>query len=220
MRGSNQVYLAGLFPGLKNCGPGTRIGLWVAGCRLDCRGCLASELRDRRAGRPVEARALGRLVAGMTAGHEGLTLSGGEPFDQAEALAETLDEMRCPASFDIMAYSGYTLAEIDSGGPERRRLLSMVDVLIDGRFREELPTEKPWRGSDNQEMRLLTPRAARYSRFVTADGNGKRQVHVGVREDGTVHFIGIPERGFLRELSDRLSRRGIREAAPDAPARR
>lgn len=209
MRGSDDIFVAGLYAGLKNCGPGARIGIWVAGCRLDCPGCLAPELRDRSAGRPVPARALGRRLRALARGHDGVTLSGGEPFDQAEALARALDELGRPPSFDVMSYSGYTLDELRSGGEERLDLLSRVDVLVDGRFRLELPTKKLWRGSANQEMRLLTPRAERYRRFLDAECDGKRRVHMRVCEDGTVHVIGIPERGFMPELSARMRQRGL-----------
>ncbi len=214
MRSSEDVYIADLFPFLNNCGPGTRIGLWVSGCELGCRGCFTPELWARSAGRPVRAGVLACRIAALAPGHDGLTLSGGEPFEQAGPLAEVLEEIRALTSLDVMAYSGYTLDEIRAGGTDRARLLSMVDVLVDGRFREDLPTARIWRGSANQEMHLLTARARRYSRFVDAEEDGRRRIHMRVSHDGRIHVVGIPGPGFMSDLSARLREKGIESTRP------
>ena len=93
-------------------GPGRRIGLWVQGCSIHCPGCVS---QDTWPSDPAKAIAVRDLVAWCrrTAGDavEGVTISGGEPFDQPVALAallRALDAWRRHArlDFDILCYSG------------------------------------------------------------------------------------------------------------------
>jgi len=92
-------------------------------------------------------------------GCTGLTVSGGEPFRQAEALERLLEAVRQDFS-DILVYTGYTLSEILDGqcGKAGKRCLSYIDVLIDGPYLEARNSpDCALRGSDNQTIHYLTP---------------------------------------------------------------
>jgi anaerobic ribonucleoside-triphosphate reductase activating protein len=187
-------------------GPGRRIGLWLEGCSIGCPGCISPELLVRREeSRSPVSRVLERIVS-LSAGHEGLTVSGGEPFDQAVALGVLLAGVRGATGLDILVYTGYTIEALRAGPPPYRELLDRVDVLIDGPFRRELANRRLWRGSDNQRMHLLTPRAGAYGPFQDAVYGDERELQFELTEGGGLLVIGIPERGFERELP-RIARR-------------
>jgi anaerobic ribonucleoside-triphosphate reductase activating protein len=111
-------------------------------------------------GELVDAGELGAAIA-STPGIEGLSVLGGEPFQQAGALAEVCRLVR-RAGLSVMVYSGYTLEELEAQrAPEVGELLGLVDLLADGRF-EQAKAERTrrWLGSTNQRLHFLT---ARYS---------------------------------------------------------
>lgn len=203
--------IAGLAVGLRNCGPGTRIGLWVQGCSLGCAGCFSWRLRDARGGIPVDGRDLAKLIARLSPGHDGLTLTGGEPFEQAGALAPLVSYVRTHTELDILSYSGFTLEEILEGPEEMRVLLRNLDMLIDGRFVEELRLAHPWMGSSNQRLHMLTPRARRKYRRALEGAEGTNVMHVGLG-DNRIHLIGVPGDDFMKRLREGLAGRGIRLA--------
>ena len=97
---------------------------------------------------------------------DGITLSGGEPFEQADAFAE-LAEMATRAGYHVMTYTGYTYEELLSGEkPDRLRLLRTTDVLVDGRFELALKNDLlPFRGSSNQRL-IDVPRSLSEGRAV------------------------------------------------------
>lgn len=93
-------------------------------------------------------------------GLDGVTFSGGEPFEQAEAVSLTIDAIRAARSSDFttFVYTGFTLDELKiSDSKHVERLLSSVDLLCAGRFDHELKdTSLLWRGSSNQELHFLS----------------------------------------------------------------
>lgn len=86
---------------------------------------------------------------------EGVTFTGGEPFEQADALAAAAAMFRA-RGLSVMSYSGYTLAEIVSLG--RRSLLEQLDILVDGEYDEQQKVHRLWRSSANQTVHFLTSR--------------------------------------------------------------
>ena len=113
---------------------------------LDAAGQL---LRDRRAGQPFTEAVRDRILD-LCAEHDGLSLSGGDPLFPANrtAVADLCRrfKQRYPDK-DIWLWTGYRHEEV-----QHLPLLQDVDVLIDGPYLKDLPTTKPWRGSDNQRL--------------------------------------------------------------------
>lgn len=131
-------------------GPGIRMVIWTQGCMHNCKGCHNPQTHDLTAGELIDSD---ELIAQMKEAQlqTGLTLSGGEPFLQSEALlpiVQAAKEMR----LNIWAYSGFTYEQLISH-EEYRNLLNYLDVLVDGKFMEE---EKDYRlkfkGSKNQRI--------------------------------------------------------------------
>ena len=144
-------------------GPGLRLIFWVQGCSLLCtRNCLNPHLLKRDGGYAAPASSLTEVLLRLARDYseaEGVTVLGGEPFDQAEALAIALAPVRA-AGLSIMAYSGHTLESLRAaGGDAVNRLLGLCDLLVDGPFIDELYDESLiWRGSSNQRILRLSDR--------------------------------------------------------------
>jgi len=174
-------------------GPGERFVIWGQGCPLRCAGCHNPGFLPfvDATWMPVCDLA-GRILA--TGKLEGVTFVGGEPFAQARALAGLAWHVR-RAGLSVMTYSGFTADELLSGVlPDASWLLCSTDLLMDGRYRRDLPTAKPWRGSDNQRLIALT---SRYRNEVERWNQPTGQdFEVRVHADGTLEVLGIPPAGL------------------------
>lgn len=141
-------------------GPGRRWAMWVQGCSLRCAECCNPEMFDPRRGEPTELAALAaRITAARQRGVEGVSFLGGEPFEQAEALAELAARARA-LGMTVMVFSGYTLGELRARD-DAAALLARTDLLVDGRYDRTRPEPAPpagrrWIGSANQTMHFLT----------------------------------------------------------------
>jgi len=135
-------------------GPGIRMVIFAQGCRHRCEGCHNPETHSFDGGRLVtvdsileQARANPLL--------DGLTLSGGDPFEQAESFAVLAREAR-KLGLNIMTYTGYTYEYIAENAPKHRgwkELLDETDILVDGRFElERRNLLLKFRGSENQRI--------------------------------------------------------------------
>jgi anaerobic ribonucleoside-triphosphate reductase activating protein len=152
-----------LRPTLHN-GPGWRVNLWVQGCQHRCtEQCLNPHFLDPAGGtmfpvRDVEVAV--RDAARSAPGPDrGLTILGGEPFEQAAQLADLLAPLRRDG-WSTMVYSGHThewlVRSPDQGIVE---LLAQTDILVDGPFLPHLYDDSlAWRGSRNQRLLCLTGR--------------------------------------------------------------
>lgn len=144
-------------------GPGRRFALWVQGCSLRCEGCCNPEMFAPERGAAEAVDALVARILG-TPGLEGVSLLGGEPFEQAAALAALSAQVRA-AGLSVMVFSGYTLEELrgrEATSPGTAALLAATDLLVDGRYLQARPERsRRWVGSTNQRLHFLS---ARYSR--------------------------------------------------------
>src|SRR5439155_5479371 len=128
------------------------------------KNCLNPHLLSAKGGYEVAA---GELIARLIElGHnyselEGVTVLGGEPFDQARGLAEVLSQVR-PRGLSTMVYTGHVFEELQRrGDPDAGALLASTDLLVDGPFIDALHDERLiWRGSTNQRVVRLTGRYA------------------------------------------------------------
>lgn len=191
------------FP-VRTLGPGVRSGLFVTGCGRGCPGCIARREAAPDPSRRVPVEALVSTLADHLArGAEGLTVSGGEPFEQPEGLAALLAHARGAGFRDILVYTGYLLEELAA---RRDPALAFVDALVDGPFLRDRPSDDAWRGSANQRLHLLGADPAlrlRYERFVAARP-ARRPLQM-VERDGALHLIGIPDARDTERILDGLA---------------
>ena len=194
-------------------GPGRRIGLWVQGCSIGCKGCVSMDTWPTDAKRAVPIAELLSWCRKVSADDlDGVTISGGEPFDQAPALQQLLTALRawCTQSaltFDILCYSGYPLKTLQQRHPQ---VLALLDAVIPEPFVDSQPPTAVWRGSANQSLVPLNALGhARYAPFVAApmtDADKRMQVAV---EGGKVWMIGIPARGDMAKVEALCASRGL-----------
>ncbi len=144
------IRIAGLVQESIVDGPGFRFTVFTQGCPHNCPGCHNPETHDPSGGREVS---LDSLVDAMRKNPllDGLTLSGGEPFMQADACARLAEEAR-GMGLNVWAYSGYTFEEL-CADPVKKQLVAACDVVVDGPFLLSQRTlEKRFRGSKNQRL--------------------------------------------------------------------
>lgn len=164
-------------------GPGERFVLWVQGCGLACDGCWNPDTWSFGPRSLVTADA---LVAELrqVRGIEGITISGGEPFAQAEGLYPFVAAAR-ELGLSVLVFTGHEVTELKS--LPARRLLELIDVLVAGRYvRAEAVHGLPLLGSANQRVHFLTQRY-----------NARDLEHVAISEahvsaDGSVLWTGFP----------------------------
>jgi anaerobic ribonucleoside-triphosphate reductase activating protein len=203
------VHLARLHPRVTTLGPGSRLGVWFQGCRLACPGCMSRDTWDPAAGEPVTVAALSAIwTDALTAGADGLTVSGGEPLDQPAGLGALLadvarirDAIRPEA--DLLVYTGYPTARARR---EQTAALRHADAVITGRYRADRPTQLVWRGSANQELVPLTPLGERRYREHLSRITDRPALQIVPGDDGTFSLVGVPRSGDLDALDGILQR--------------
>lgn len=166
-------------------GPGKRYVLWVAGCNRNCPGCIAPDSHDMTNGTAVDVGALAWEI--LMSNAEGLTISGGEPFLQAEALSELVRLIRRKQDMGVIVYTGFLHEELEAV-PGAAALLAQTDLLIDGPYIRELDDGHSLRGSSNQRVIPLT---ARYSGALSLYGVPGRSTEV-FHHGASIHYVGIP----------------------------
>ncbi len=190
------------FP-VRALGPGQRIGIWFQGCSIRCPGCMS---RDTWAAPRtfISVEALVAKVSVWLPEADGITISGGEPFDQPEALAALLAQVRLLSGCSILVYSGYPFETLRDKYPQA---LAAIDVLISEPFDGTHLQSALLRGSANQKVHCLSERGAALWRLAEADGGGGLDLIAGA--DGEVWIAGIPAPGDLEHLGRRLRMAGI-----------
>ncbi|MEI6224657.1 MAG: 4Fe-4S single cluster domain-containing protein [Deltaproteobacteria bacterium] len=187
------IRIAAVVPVTEAEGPGTRFAVWVQGCSLRCPGCCNPHMFDPAGGIATGADALLSRLDEVRDQVEGVTLLGGEPFEQAGALAPFARGVR-ERGLSLVAFTGYRLDELRADRPPGSRdLLAWIDLLVDGPYVGSLPeVDRRWSGSANQQFRFLT---GRYSPGVETivRGGPERTVELRLAPDGTLERSGWPE---------------------------
>ncbi|WKZ33565.1 MAG: 4Fe-4S single cluster domain-containing protein [Thermodesulfobacteriota bacterium] len=175
---STLLNIHAILPGSRVNGPGLRLVVFFQGCLRGCDGCFnpATHSFEEKELLPAASLIDGRMAPGV----EGLTVSGGEPFLQPRGLRELLAAARA-RGLSTLVYTGFTLEELEAG-LLTRECLPLIDVLVDGPYRIDMPekTLLP-RGSTNQRFHFLTDRYSlndlmlpgRVELFISGDGTVK-----------------------------------------------
>lgn len=182
-------------------GPGQRFTIWFQGCLLHCKGCYNPEFQPLEGGMPMTTDELLKAIL-STPGIEGVTYTGGEPFLQAEALVGLSSKIRSHG-LSIVAYSGYTMEHILKEIPGGKRLLSHLDILIDGEYDASQRASLLWRGSRNQRVRFLSDRYQEYRPLVEKEGEREVEIIVG---DSELSMTGFYDEEIWERLMERMRR--------------
>jgi anaerobic ribonucleoside-triphosphate reductase activating protein len=144
---------------------------------------------------------------------QGVTISGGEPFDQPRALKTLLTDLRREVDADIFVFSGYSFGRISE---QVASMTGLIDALMTDPFDQAAPQTLALRGSDNQRLHLLTPQGRkRFSSYERRMSKIDHRFDVMVDEDGSVWLAGIPRRADFQRLRSGLRSAGHRTAMSD-----
>jgi len=175
-------------------GPGSRTAVWVQGCTIRCAGCVNPQLFSFDGGTLLEPA---DIVSGaIAAGDEGLTLLGGEPFDQAAEVGILAEEAR-RAGLGVITFTGYQYERLREAAGGIASLLSSTDLLVDGPFMSESP--EPTRalvGSANQQFVHLTDRYRDYE-----PSHATNRVDIRVGPNGEIEVAGFLTTDRVDELA-------------------
>jgi anaerobic ribonucleoside-triphosphate reductase activating protein len=163
-------------------GPGRRTAIWMQGCRRHCPGCMLPETWSFK---PHTLIAPEAVIQRVPEDNEGITVLGGEPFEQPEALLALLKAAK-QRGLSTIVFSGYTCEELKAmPAVQRSRIFTWIDVLIDGPYEKNKRSfEVPMIGSSNQRFYFLT------DRYILADFPGNK-IEVRIRKDGTPVVNGM-----------------------------
>ena len=185
-------------------GPGRRIGIWVQGCTLHCPGCISADTWTPGLG-VTTVDAIMQAIEPWIPGADGLTVSGGEPFEQPEALEALLQGWRAQASGDVLIFTGFAFAEVE---PWLAARPGLVDAVIAGPYRREAPQTLALRGSDNQTLHMLTDAGRAFAAYDRAARPEDRRLDVMFDAEGGAWFAGVPARGDFQRLRTALKAQG------------
>ena len=167
-------------------GPGNRAVLWVHGCCFDCPGCIASSYKHGNY-KEATSQQLAQWVLESQA--EGLTISGGEPMLQAKELCQMVKAIKSVKDISIIVYSGFTFSELQER-EDALEFLHQIDVLIDGRYVQDLDHNEAYRGSSNQNVLCFNPA---YEKEVEAYYHHSigRKIELKIQGDQAI-LVGVP----------------------------
>lgn len=199
-----RVRIAHMIHGCRTLGPGRRTVIWVRGCARRCPGCVATPILGEGPSLDLTPEQLAEVI--LASGDEGVTFSGGEPFEQALALAHLARLLRAQG-LSVLTYSGFTLEELRSDPtPGALALLTMTDILIDGPFDVSCQANRLWRGSDNQRLHLLSARHPELAASIDGPGVG---VELRFDPEGRLFWAGVPPVAFQTQLQQGARVHGI-----------
>lgn len=134
-------------------GPGRRSVIQVSGCSIRCEHCFVPQTHRQENAILVSISSIVSEVLANRDLHDGVTILGGEPFDQPESVAELVSGLK-NHDFHVAVYSGYTIEQlIRKRLPSIDYILTHIDLLIDGPYVAGLSENAgEYRGSRNQRF--------------------------------------------------------------------
>jgi len=171
-------------PASRSNGPGLRSVIWTQGCTLACPGCFNPESHLSATGETTALDILASWVFAQAPAVEGLTISGGEPFQQAAALAEFLSMIRSQSDLSVIVFTGYTQNEL-ARIPAVPACLESIDILIAGRYVASRRQASGLLGSSNKTAHFLS------GRYQPADLANLPEAELWILPDGSIQLSGI-----------------------------
>lgn len=168
----SQQYIADYKPFNFVDGEGIRCSIYVSGCEFLCPGCYNVASQNFHYGQPYSQDLEDQIIEDMKKDYvQGLTLLGGEPFLNTQVCLRLCKRVREEFGHtkDIWSWSGYTFDELLKDSYDKLKLLSMIDILVDGRFMEDQKDlTLQFRGSANQRI-INVPKSLEENKVVLWD---------------------------------------------------
>ncbi len=195
-------------------GPGRRLGIWFQGCSIRCAGCISTDTWAARTP-DIDVDSLLSDLSIWIAACDGVTISGGEPFEQRYALHHLLTGLKAKRNVDVLVFSGRPLEALS---PLLTEFDGLIDALVSDPFVASAGQTLALRGSDNQRLTTLTKigeeRFASYHRQRRQEDD---RLDFMMDDEGSAWMAGIPRPGDLGRLQDLLATNGHRCRTTEAP---
>ena len=187
-------------------GPGCRAIIWTHGCSRGCPHCIAEEMNEAPHQFEHTAVTLYEWLESIE-GIEGVTITGGEPFEQdIETLGDFLQLVKHDSRrLSTMCYTGKSMTEL-LNDDKISRILKYIDIVIDGPYIHELNAGHKWRGSSNQKIYPLTDEYA--SLVSDAENCFDREIEISMSSKMQFELTGIPSVEFMYNLDRKLHESG------------
>ena len=164
-------------------GPGLRSVFWTQGCTLACKGCWNTQYWSANGGDEIQVSELLEEIQALD-GIEGITLLGGEPLQQAQAILELIEGAKL-IGLSVFLYTGYDPSEFDE---TMRTCFDLSDMAVTGRYVQELrDTTLRWRGSRNQQVHFISEL---YDESVLQE---QTEVECHILPNGEIRMVGYAE---------------------------
>lgn len=184
--GENKLTIGAVWYPVTVLGFGNRLGIWFQGCSRNCQNCISPEFKDYNAGHVLSVEELNEMLVRVEA-IDGLTISGGEPFDQPEALFRLITWFESKYNDDVLLFTGYTLEQLQKrNNPIIEAILNHISVLIDGEYKDDMHSEVGLMGSYNQRIHVWKYR----ERYDSAEKLNREMQCVLLRD--RIWMIGVP----------------------------
>lgn len=194
-----QIRISHYITQTKVLGPGNRFAVWMQGCEKKCKNCIFPDGQKLNGGFFIT---IGELMEHIKAQPDinGITISGGEPFLQFDALEYLVREIKKEKKYDIMLYSGYTLHEIvDRIGQQKADcFFKNIDILIDGEYIDSQNCGSIYRGSENQKIYFFTEKYLSLKDKFYQTKN--RDIEFDFGKNHEIIMVGIPPKNFYHEF--------------------
>lgn len=163
-------------------GPGKRLVVFFQGCARHCPGCFNPGTHPFKEVSLYSADDI--LKRFLAPGIEGITISGGEPFEQREGLIQLLRIAREEYGLSTVVYTGFSYEEL--AGSATSQIFNYIDVLIDGAYEDDKKEPSLLaRGSSNQRFIFFS------DRYQQKDFSMPAKVEIIISRDGTIRETGF-----------------------------
>jgi len=178
-------------------GPGKRFTLWTQGCSKGCVNCFNPETWNNKNNIVLSTSEIFEMIKDFEL--EGVTITGGDPFEQEEELLELLILISSLSlSKGVIVFTGFTYDEIREN-KIREKCCDYIDVLIDGRYEDHNRVTNCFKGSSNQNIIYFSSKIKEEELIMD------QEVEVSL-SDGIISVTGFPsiDKKFLREFGVRV----------------
>jgi len=181
---SETLRVHGVAPASLSNGPGKRFTIWLQGCGLSCPGCFNPETHDASGGQVISTEDLARRIETAAPELRGISITGGEPLEQAKPLGHFLHRVRSRTELDIILFTGFSPDEIESM-PEAKKTTDLADLVIAGRYDASRRLAHGLLGSSNQVMLFQN------ERFNSSELDDLPEAEIILEPDGHIVVTGI-----------------------------
>ncbi|WP_135556804.1 4Fe-4S single cluster domain-containing protein [Paenibacillus cymbidii] len=195
------IYVHEINPHSAVNGPGRRAVVWVQGCSLGCPGCFNPQTHPGSpVGTPYDPDELGETLA--LPDLDGLTVSGGEPLEQAEATGALIRAFRRKHNGTVLLFTGMTVERILTSPTARETILG-ADAVLSGPYVAHAESTAIWH---HKRLLQITGRIPPDALIP------ERRLEIGINRQGRIHLTGYPDSERLQMLTSLL---GKEKAARD-----